>query len=237
MRKPATEMEEHVLPGPPPIHVTLRRSARASRISLRVARRDGRVTLTLPPRARRAQALAFLAEREAWLRGHLEAVPPVQAVRLGGTLPYRGGTLTLAPAPVRRAALEGDHLLLPEEPARAGARAMAFLKTQARDMLVPMVAHHAGALGLPHGRVTLRDTRSRWGSCTARGDIMLSWRLVMAPEAVADYVAAHEVAHLARMDHSPEFWAVVARLVPDYDRHRRWLRQHGEALHRVDFSA
>src|SRR5690606_4279045 len=112
----------------------------------------------------------------------------------------------------------------------------AFLKTVARDRLATASDRYAVALGRPYGRLTLRDTRSRWGSCSAAGDLMYSWRLVMAPAEVLDYVAAHEVAHLAEMNHSPAFWDVVARLCPDYRRHRTWLRANGGALHRVRFT-
>jgi predicted metal-dependent hydrolase len=91
-------------------------------------------------------------------------------------------------------------------------------------------------LGLPFGRVTLRDTRSRWGSCTSAGDLMFSWRLIMAPSAVLDYVVAHEVAHLAEMNHSDRFWAQVERLFPDHAAPRAWLRRNGAGLHAWDFT-
>ncbi|MEL6678764.1 MAG: M48 family metallopeptidase, partial [Pseudomonadota bacterium] len=93
----------------------------------------------------------------------------------------------------------------------------------------------AARLGRRPGRSTLRDTRSRWGSCTSEGHIMLSWRLLLAPPQVLDYVVAHEVAHLQEMNHSPAFWSVVRDLCPDYERHRRWLHQHGADLHRYRF--
>jgi predicted metal-dependent hydrolase len=92
-------------------------------------------------------------------------------------------------------------------------------------------------IGRPYSRITLRDTRSRWGSCTADGALMYSWRLAMAPPAVLDYVAAHEVAHLAQMNHSPAFWAVVARLVPGHAAPRRWLKLHGQTLHGPRFGS
>jgi predicted metal-dependent hydrolase len=100
---------------------------------------------------------------------------------------------------------------------------------------VAAVARHAARLRLPVGRISLRDPRSRWGSCTATGDLMFSWRLVLAPAFVLDYVAAHEVAHLKEMNHSPAFWAVVRRLCPDYEAPREWLRRNGGALHGWDF--
>jgi predicted metal-dependent hydrolase len=110
------------------------------------------------------------------------------------------------------------------------------LKALARDRLTEASDRHAAALGRRYTRLTLRDTRSRWGSCSSAGALMYSWRLILAPPEVLDYVAAHEVAHLAQMNHSPAFWAEVARLCPSYPTHRTWLRRSGDTLHRYRFS-
>ena len=223
------------LAGAPPIEITLRRSARARRFSLRVSRLDGRVTLSLPLRARESEALEFARAQEGWIRQALAALPQVDAVCFGNALPFEGRMLTLAPASGRRLAVSGDSLLVPGEPAQVARRVSAFLKVRARDALAQASDQYAAALGRPYRSLTLRDTRSRWGSCTQDGALMYSWRLVMAPPAVLDYVAAHEVAHLDQMNHSPAFWAVVARLCPDYEAPRRWLKTHGQALHGYRF--
>ncbi len=154
----------------------------------------------------------------------------------GATLLFEGREVLLTPGAVRAARIEGDTMIVPEAPDRAARAAAVFLKHAARARLQAASDHYAGLLGRGYARLTLRDTRSRWGSCTADGGLMYSWRLIMAPTEVLAYVAAHEVAHLAEMNHSPAFWAVVARLSPDYRLHRRWLRQHGAALHLYDFS-
>jgi len=111
-----------------------------------------------------------------------------------------------------------------------------YMKVLARARLASAADRYAEALGRGYRSLSLRDTRSRWGSCTADGGLMFSWRLMMAPPEVLDYVAAHEVAHLAEMNHSPAFWAVVARLYGDHRRERAWLRAHGGLLQRYDFS-
>jgi len=226
-------MDTHVIGGDPPVKIGLRRSARARRLSLRISRVDGRVTLTLPPRVPLAEALAFAESRAGWLRNHLARVGVAAAPVFGGLIPFEGREVRLEPGTGRRAVLEGDRLILPGDPDRLSARVGAFLKARARDALAAASDRHAAALGRPYRSLTLRDTRSRWGSCSTRGDLMYSWRLVMAPPEVLDYVAAHEVAHLERMDHSPAFWAVVDGLFPDHARCRRWLRDHGESLHRL----
>ena len=231
------------LDGTPPLEIALRRSARARRFSLRVSRLDGRVTLTLPQHAREAEALAFARGKDGWIRqvllqmgfGPGAVVEP--GPRFGDTVPFEGRALVLTPAAVRSPRVEGGALLLPADPARLVPRLTAFLKLAARDRLTGASDRHAATLGLRYSRITLRDTRSRWGSCTSDGALMYSWRLILAPSEVLDYVAAHEVAHLAEMNHSPAFWAVVARLMPDYARHRAWLRAEGAALHRLRLQA
>lgn len=224
-----------ILEGNPPVEVTLRRSARARRLSLRISRLDGRATLTLPTRVPEREGLAFVQSREDWLRKHLADVAPEAPVQIGGTVPFRGVDLALVAGDVRRAKRVDDRLILPDDPSQTGARVAAFLKLQARDALADASDRYAAALGRPYGKISLRDTRSRWGSCSSAGDLMYSWRLIMAPPQVLDYVAAHEVAHLQHMDHSHRFWAAVERLFPDHKSCRAWLRTHGNALHRVRF--
>ena len=229
-------MSQHILPGSPPITVALRRSARARKLSLRVSRLDGRVTLTLPRGVPDREGLSFLRSREDWLRGHLSTVSAEVRPVLGGTVLFGGVAVPIVTGPVKRLVYKDNMFILPDDPARVGPRLSAFLKTRARDRLAAASDHYAAALGRPYRHLTLRDTRSRWGSCSATGDLMYSWRLIMAPPQVLDYVAAHEVAHLAEMNHSDRFWAVVDRLFPDHAACRRWLRDHGESLHRVKFT-
>jgi predicted metal-dependent hydrolase len=135
-----------------------------------------------------------------------------------------------------RGVRRGDGALhLRMDDGQAGPRLRAWLKTAARRRLSAACDHYAARLGRPYTRLTLRDTRSRWGSCSAQGGLNFSWRLFMAPPDVLDYVAAHEVAHLAQMNHSPAFWAEVSRLFGPHETQRRWLRAEGAALHAVDF--
>ncbi|QUS36654.1 M48 family metallopeptidase [Falsirhodobacter algicola] len=216
-----------VLTDLPGVDLVLRRSARARRFSLRVSRIDGRVTLSMPARAREAEALAFAGRHADWLRGTLADMTPAHMVGEGTRLPLEGQEVRIeaATGPLR---LEGARLLVPQPIA---SRLQAWLRARARDRLAAACDRHAATIGRPFCRLTLRDTRSRWGSCTSDGALMFSWRLIMAPPEVLDYVAAHEVAHLQEMNHSPDFWAVVERLCPDYPARRAWLRgPEGQAL-------
>ncbi|WP_417249623.1 M48 family metallopeptidase [Celeribacter sp.] len=228
--------DSYVIEGEAPISVTLRRSKQARRLSLRVSRLDGRVTLTMPRSVREGEAIAFLREKEAWLRGHLGRTVVAQRPEIGGTIPFLGRDTEIVSGTGRAARLEEDRLVVPGDGEMIPARILAFLKLQARTRLQVASDHYAEALGVSFGKITLRDTRSRWGSCTSEGNLMYSWRLVMAPQEVLDYVAAHEVAHLLEMNHSAAYWANVAKVCPDYRRHRDWLRTDGHSLHSWDFS-
>ena len=223
------------LPGPPPVEITLRRSARSRRFSLRVSQLDGRVTLSMPLRARESEAMEFARGHESWLRAALARRPTTQPLQMGGTLLVEGRLLTLAPGTTRSPQILGDSLLLPGNPDQAAPRAAAFLKTLARDRLAAASDHYATLIGRKVTRITLRDTRSRWGSCAHDGALMYSWRLVMAPPPVLTYVAAHEVAHMVEMNHSDAFWAVVTRLYPQWQTQRKWLHNHGRHLHDYQF--
>jgi predicted metal-dependent hydrolase len=224
-----------VLHGNPPIEVTLRRSASARRISLRVSRLDGRVTLTLPRGVAEREGIGFVRTREDWLRGHLAGLAAETRPVIGGSVLFEGVSVPIATATTARTRFHDGVLYVPSDPARVAARVQAFLRLRARDRLAAASDRYAAMIGRKWTGLTLRDTRSRWGSCSSKGDLMFSWRLIMAPPEVLDYVAAHEVAHLAEMNHSPEFWALVARLYPGHMTCRRWLRAHGDTLHRVRF--
>ncbi len=229
-------MRQITLPGDPPIEVALRISRRARRLSLRVSRLDGRVSLTMPKGARIGAAQAFVTEREDWIRGHLDTTPAPIVLRPGGTVLFEGRPMPLVARGGRAARLEADVITLPlSAPEKTGARVAALFKQAARTRLTEASHRHAVALGREFSAITLRDTRSRWGSCSPEGRLMYSWRLVMAPPAVLEYVAAHEVAHLAEMNHSQAFWNQVERLMPDYHTHRLWLRRHGARLHAYRF--
>ncbi len=219
----------HVLPGNPPVTVDVRRTTRAKHYYLRVSRADGRVSLSVPVWASEAEALAFLHGRAPWVRRQLSKTARAEIACIGAEFPIEGVGRPIVAGTGRAARFEDGAIHVPND-LRQGTRIKALLKAMARDRVTPAVEAYAARLGRPFGKITLRDTKSRWGSCTDRGDLMFSWRLIMAPPAVLDYVAAHEVAHLVEMNHSPAYWAVCARLCPDFMAHRRWLRQHGAGL-------
>ncbi|WP_299286259.1 SprT family zinc-dependent metalloprotease [uncultured Tateyamaria sp.] len=228
-------MDERVLQGDPDIALTLRRSARARRITLRISQLDGRVTLTLPHRVSERDALAFAAEKRDWIARHLASRPQENIVGLGSTLPLEGQVCTLVQGAGRGIRLEGARLIVPGRADTAARRTLGFLKARARDQLALQSDVYSDRLGVGYSSITIRDTRSRWGSCSSEGRLMYSWRLILAPPEVLNYVAAHEVAHLAQMNHSPAFWAEVERIHGPYKAVRRWLKTEGNALHQYRF--
>lgn len=226
-------MADHHLPGYPPVPLTVRRSARARRISLRISQLDGRVTLTLPSGVPERQALEFAAEKENWIRAHLDARQSNEMIDIGSCIPVEGADRRVEAGNGRSVVLSDQVIFVPAK--SAPRRLVRFLRELARDRLAEASDLYSARLGRPYSRLTIRDTRSRWGSCTAQGGLMYSWRLILAPPTVLHYVAAHEVAHLAEMNHSQAFWDLVEDIHGPYRAQRQWLRDEGATLHRYRF--
>jgi predicted metal-dependent hydrolase len=195
--------------------------------------------LTMPPRTSLKSARAFAERHAAWIGTRVSALPARIPLEPGIVVPLRGvdHRISLDPTTLRRCqagtGAEGEAVLrLSPRVADPAATVLQFLMHEARRDLVAAVARHAATVSRPVTRVTLRDTRSRWGSCSSRGTLNFSWRLILAPPLVLDYLAAHEVAHLVHMDHSERFWAVTRSLAPETDVAEAWLKRHGPGLHR-----
>ncbi len=228
-------MAEHIEIGDPAIFVKVKRSTRARRYSLRVSNTDGAICLTLPKGAALSEAVNFAREQEGWMRKHLaEQLKPLP-LAFGGTAMFDGEHRRIEQGQGRVVRFESGVLYVPGNPDKLPVKLRAYFKTMARERMVAASEHYAGLLGKPIGRVSLRDTRSRWGSCTSDGNLMYSWRLIMAPRAVQAYVAAHEVCHLVEMNHSTAYWKLVAEIFPDYKIQRNWLKKNGAILHRYSF--
>ncbi len=216
--------------------VVLKANPRARRVSIRISG-AGEVVATAPSERRLSEAADFARSRAGWISERLSVRPAASAFAPGGEVRLRGEPVRLEPSGGAGAA----RLVRGEGPAviRSGGEGEAFsrrvqnlLMREARTDLEARTAYHCAALGLPVPKIGLGDPKSRWGSCTpGRASLRYSWRLIMAPPAVLDYVAAHEVAHLVHADHSPRFWAVVHGLVGDERKHRAWLKAHGASLH------
>lgn len=227
-------MAETVEIGDPPVRVQLRRNARATKMTLRVSAVDGSARLTLPKRSSLRSAKRFLNEQQGWLRTHMGNTLERVLIQPGLTVILHGEPFLLAEHSAARVTLAPGKLFLPTN-RHAGKALEGFIKTRARNVITTRVEQEAAAIRNRFGKISLRDPRSRWGSCGSDGNLMFSWRLMLAPPKVLHYVVAHEVAHLREMNHSANFWAEVAGLMPDYEAPRQWLKQNGGQLHRYDF--
>jgi predicted metal-dependent hydrolase len=212
-----------------------RRSARARRISLRIEPRGGGVIVTLPARASVAAGRAVLQTYRDWVAERLNRLPAPVALGAGATVMLDGTPRRIVHRGEMRgtAWLEAGDIHVAGDPAFVGRRVGDWLRAQARKQLGQLAREKAERAGLVVRRVTIKDTSSRWGSCTANGTVMFSWRLVMAPPEVQDYVVGHEVAHLRHMNHGKQFWAQVDRLTPHTETAVAWLRRDGARLQRI----
>ena len=224
------------------VPVTIRANPRARRLTLRLEPGGRGLRLTVPPRVRRGDVDAFLERHAEWARARLSAIPSLVRVVPGATVPVLGEphvvehTGKLRGATARVAGEDGSQrILVSGDPAGTGRRVADHLKRLARDAIEPAAARHAAAVGREPKRVRLKDTRSRWGSCTHDGTLAFSWRLAMAPPHVLDYLVAHECAHLRHMNHGSAFWALCRELHPGTDEAKAWLKAEGQALHAYEF--
>ncbi|MBI5164073.1 MAG: M48 family metallopeptidase [Magnetospirillum sp.] len=214
--------------------IAVRRSPRALRLSLKLDPALGTLVMVLPPRTSLAEAQRFAAEQRHWVAERLARVPARIPFAIGTHLPLAGSAHEIHHTPQARRGVwvEAGRINVSGHAEHLPRRLETWLKAEARRRILPLVHDLAARLGRPAGRVSVRDTRSRWGSCSSRGDLSFSWRLVLAPDWVLAYVVAHEVAHLAEHNHSPAFWRVVASLAGDPSPARRWLKTNGADLHR-----
>lgn len=220
------------------VRVAVRRSARASRYALRLPTTGGDPVLTIPTGGRMAEALGFVERHKPWLAARLARRPETVSFADGAEVPLRGRPHRILHVPAQRgtAWIEeiGDvaHLCVAGDTAHLSRRVSDFLKAEARRELVAAVARHAARLAVTPKAITVKDTKTRWGSCTSAGRLAFSWRIIMAPPEVLDYLAAHEVAHMREMNHSARFWRHVRTACPGTDAARAWLKHHGASLHR-----
>jgi predicted metal-dependent hydrolase len=219
--------------------IELRRHPAARRYSLRVREASRDVVLTMPTHGSLRAARDFAERNAGWIAARVKRLPEPVPFANGETIPLRGVPHRIVHSPVARGPVwqetadDGTALLCVAGGAPHMARRITeFLKREARRDLMAANRRYALALNVKIGQVAVRDTTSRWGSCSAEGALSFSWRLVLAPAFVLDYLAAHEVAHRCELNHSERFWRIVDRLTPERHRAEAWLRYHGNELHR-----
>jgi predicted metal-dependent hydrolase len=219
--------------------VEVRRHPGARRMTLRVSRTTRAVIVTVPMTCGLDEAGLFLNRHLDWVRDRLGNLPAPVPFEDGVVLPVRGALHRIAftgEKSIRPIAIDhtGETAVLRVHGSRAtaGRHLRTWLFEEARRDLDDRVLFHANALGLRAKRIAVRDQSTRWGSCSTTGVLSFSWRLILAPPLILDYVAAHEVAHLAEMNHGPKFWALVRKTLPRMDEAKVWLSRYGTELHR-----
>lgn len=226
--------------------VLLKRVSTARRFTLRVRAATRDVVLTMPPRSSLSSAKSFVERHAAWIGARLERLPAPKCFGAGEAVPVRGVLHQIVHRPAMRGTVwieapetfpaqtktnEAMPLLcVSGDTPHLARRVQDYLIREAKRDIEQAVMRHSAKIGVLPRKITLRDTISRWGSCSSTGSLNFSWRLIMAPGFVLNYLAAHEVAHLVHMDHSPLFWKVATRLSPDVDRAEAWLKAHGASL-------
>lgn len=241
VRQPAPKQErEHVVAGRAlPLRIV--ENERARRLTLRIDAGGRGLRITVPPGLARGEVERFLTRHQGWLEQRLARLPDRPQVRPGIKIPLRGVPHLILHEPGRRGTgaigrNEGGPILTVHGEAQHLPRRVAdFLKREARRDIEALVDRHSAAIGRRARAIRLRDTSSRWGSCTADGVLSFSWRIMMAPPPVINYLVAHEVAHLREMNHGPKFWKLCEELCPDTERCKAWLKRNGGALQAIMF--
>ncbi|NBN65664.1 M48 family metallopeptidase [Pannonibacter tanglangensis] len=219
------------------VSLRLRQDPRARRYLLRLPADASGPVLTIPRGGSLETALDFANRHRDWLEGQMAARPAVTPFLPGSHVPVRGvmhrivATGRLRGLVATGTGADGAELLVPGDEIHVPRKVGDWLRRQARADLTAAVERHTATIGRRATAISVRDTRSRWGSCASNGRLSFSWRLILAPPEILDYVAAHEVAHLVEMNHSDRFWAVCRRLAPQTPSARQWLRTEGAALH------
>jgi predicted metal-dependent hydrolase len=219
--------------------VRVRRHRAARRYTLRIDSATRDVVLTMPPRGSLSQAREFAERHGAWIAARLQRLPDAAPFTDGAVLPLRGNAHRIVHRRGARGTVwietgEDDERLLcvAGQAPHVARRVRDFLKREAKRDLEAASRRAADALAVSIKRVSIRDQSSRWGSCSTNGVLSFSWRLILAPPFVLDYLAAHEVAHLIEMNHSRAFWRLVERICPHMKSAKSWLAAHGAELHR-----
>ncbi|SFV25690.1 M48 family metallopeptidase [Hyphomicrobium facile] len=220
--------------------VEVRRHPGARRLTLRVSRTRRAVIVTLPLQCDLDEAGTFLNRHIDWVRARLDSLPNHVPFEDAAAMPLRGTphTISFTGNPRTRVITIDDRqgrrpsIIVPGDKERAPDRLTRFLFDEAKRDLAASVAKYTRPLSVKATRIGIRDQTSRWGSCSTTGALSFSWRLILAPSFVLDYVAAHEVAHLAEMNHGPRFWALVKKICPDFETAKQWLQVLGPDLHR-----
>jgi hypothetical protein len=227
----------HIMIGTERLDIVFRRHVNARRLVVRLNPEGTGIVVTVPRRVSRARALEFVHLSARWLANRLEQRGKNIALRPGNRIPLRGEEHEIRHIPSLRGTVTVDPVSMlihvPGEISHVSRRLLDWLKKTARADLVAASRKYAAAMGVSYERISIRDQRSRWGSCSTNGELSYSWRLILTPSYVLDYVAAHEVAHLKHLNHGAQYWRLLLAHCPEASRAKKWLKANGDSVHRV----
>lgn len=227
--------DQQVLPlGDRCVPLVFQQNKRARRIIIRLDHGTAGIVIVLPARASRDQGRRFALLNKGWIRDRLAMLPPAVRFEHGAVIPFLGVDHRIRHRRQSRQAIwrEGEEIHVGGDPEQLPERLKDWLKREARREIERRARRKAALINREIASIAIRDPKSRWGSCSPTGALSFSWRLVLAPRPVLDYVVAHEVAHLKELNHGPRFWKLCGALTRDADSARAWLHRHGPALHR-----
>jgi predicted metal-dependent hydrolase len=239
--RPAEPLERLHEVGGRTLPLRIVENTRARRLTLRIDPGGRGLRVTVPPGIPAREVDRFIDRHQGWLEARLAKVPDKPQVRPGVKIPVRGVPHLIVHEPASRGTVEqgtidGTPTLIVHGDRRHLTRRIAdFLKREAKRDIEALVTKHTGTIGKRARAIRFRDTTSRWGSCTSDGTLSFSWRIMMAPAPVINYLVAHEVAHLKEMNHGPKFWKLCKELCPDTERCKDWLKRNGGALQAIGF--
>jgi hypothetical protein len=220
----------------------LRSNTRAKRLVMRIDPKDNALVISAPRRTPSRRVMQFVEANHSWIAKHIARLPQPIKLEPGAIIPLRGKDYKTVPTGKIRGHIKVQDEVLPHNmpslavpgaPSAFARRITDFLKKEARKDLEQAVSHYTAKLGKTAAHIKIKDTRSRWGSCSSSGVLSFSWRIIMAPPFALNYLVVHEVAHLQEMNHSKAFWSLVAELEPDWEQGKNWLKTHGPSLHAV----
>lgn len=219
--------------------VKVSENERAKRITLRIMPDGEGLKVTTPGHVGDDEIEAFVERNRNWAAARISRMPDKVEMTEGALVPFKGIDHRVVLSGKLRGVVKADIvedipvLIVPGETNSTSRKLLAFLKSEARKELNRVVAIHSDKIGIRPKQLRITDTTSRWGSCSTTRTLSFSWRIIMAPPEVLNYLAAHEVAHLKEMNHSNRFWTLTRELCPDTDTQKTWLKAHGNKLHAV----
>ena len=221
--------------GSPEITIYIHKSKRAKRLSIRISGANSNVFLIIPKRISVLEATQFALNKERWIRKQLKSKIDISKVTLGSAVPVEGFSYVIESGKNQRIKFEKNKILIPFNYTDFAQHLKIYLLELSRQRFFSRTNFYCDLIGRKFVKINIKDPKTRWGSCTSSGTLMYSWRLILAPKSVLEYLVVHEVSHLVEMNHSIKFWQHVEKLMPDFRESQLWLKKNGQKLHSYHF--